>query len=120
LAHQRQVVEAFLTASRQGDFDGLLAILDPDVVMRVDGAATPTGVPQEIRGAERIAKRGARGGAHATQTVLVDGAVGVVVAPQGKLVMVLAFTLAGEKITGIDAIADPERLGQLDLALLPT
>jgi RNA polymerase sigma-70 factor (ECF subfamily) len=121
LTRQREVVDAFLTASRGGDFDALLAILDPDVVMRVDSAAGPAGVPQVVSGATSVAKRASRagkGGARATQPALVDGTVGVVVAPHGRLVMVLRFTIVNDKIVEIEAIAEPERLSQLDLAIL--
>lgn len=118
LTRQREVVNAFLAAARGGDFDALLAILHPDVVMRADGAARPSGVPQEVHGAVTVAKRAARGGARETQPALVNGKVGVVVAPRGHLLMVLDFTIVEDKIIAIDAIADPERLRQLDLALL--
>ena len=87
-------------------------------VLRSDRAILPPGAPAEVRGAEAVARRAGRGGARAAQPALVNGAVGVVVAPRGKLLMVLRFTIAGGKIAGIDAVADPERLRQLDLAVL--
>ncbi len=118
LTRQREVVAAFLAASRGGDFDALLAVLDPDVVLRSDRAAVPPGAPTEIRGAAAIANRAVKGGARAAQPALVNGAVGVVVAPRGKLLMVLRFTITRGKIVEIDAVADPERLRQLDLAVL--
>src|SRR6266700_8317558 len=118
LTLQRKVVDAFLAASRGGDFDALLAVLDPDVVLRSDRAAVPPGAPTEIRGAAAIANRAVKGGARAAQPALVNGAVGVVVAPRGKLLMVLRFTITRGKIVEIDAVADPERLRQLDLAVL--
>ena len=118
LTRQREVVDAFLAASRGGDFDALLAVLDPDVVLRSDRAAVPPGAPTEIRGAAAIANRAVKGGARAAQPALVNGAVGVVVAPRGKLLMVLRFTITRGKIVEIDAVADPERLRQLDLAVL--
>lgn len=121
LTRQREVVNAFLSASRGGDFDALMAILDPDVVMRVDSAGVPTGIPQVLRGATNVAKRASRagrGGARGTQPALVDGTVGVVVAPRGRLLMVLRFTIVDDKIVEIDSIAEPERLSQLDLAIL--
>lgn len=117
LTHQREVVTAFLAASRAGDFDALLALLDPDVVLRTDRAAVPSGAPTEVRGAVAVAKRAAKGSARAAQPALVNGAVGVVVAPRGRLLMVLGFTITGGKIVEIDAIADPERLRHLDLAV---
>ncbi len=110
LTRQREVVDAFLAAARGGDFDALLAVLDPDVVLREDRA--------EIRGAAAVAKRAAKGGARAAQPALVNGDVGVVVAPRGRLLMVLRFTITRGKIVEIDAVADPERLRQLDLAVL--
>jgi RNA polymerase sigma factor (sigma-70 family) len=115
---QREVVDAFLAASRAGDFDALLAVLDPDVVLRADGAAMPSGRSTEIRGAAAVAKRAVTGGARAARPALVNGAVGVVVAPSGRLLMVLRFTITRGKIVEIDAVADPARLGQLDLAVL--
>ncbi len=118
LNRQREVVDAFLAASRGGDFDALLAVLDPDVVLRADPAAMPSGAATEIRGATAVAKRAAKGGARAAQPALVNGAVGVVVAPRGRLLMVLRFTITRGKIVEIDAVADPERLSQLDLAIL--
>jgi RNA polymerase sigma-70 factor (ECF subfamily) len=118
LQHQRQVVDAFLRAARQGDFDALLAILDPNVVQRMDRFAVPSGVAREVHGATSIAKRASRGGARAAQAALINGKVGVVVAPQGRLVMVLDFTIVNGKITQIDVIADPARLAQLEIAIL--
>ncbi len=118
LTRQREVVDAFLAASRAGDFDGLLALLDPDVVLRSDPAAVPPGALTELRGATAIANRAAKGGARAAQPALVNGAVGVIVAPRGRLLMVLRFTIANGKIIEIEAVADPERLSHLDLAIL--
>src|SRR5437867_4772922 len=110
LTRQCEVVDAFLAAARGGDFNALLAVLDPDIVLRTEG--------REIRGAETVAKQAARGGARAAQPALVNGAVGVVVAPQGRLLMVLRFTIARGRIVEIDAVSEPERLRQLDLAVL--
>ncbi|MBA3553524.1 MAG: sigma-70 family RNA polymerase sigma factor, partial [Gemmatimonadales bacterium] len=92
LARQREVVEAFLAATRAGDFDALLAVLDPDVVLRMGPVAS--GAATEFRGAAVVARRAAKGGARAAQPALVGGAVGVVVAPRGRLLMVLGFTIA--------------------------
>ena len=111
LTRQREVVDAFLAASRRGDFDALLAVLDPDVVLRMERAP-------EIRGAATVARRAIAGGARAAQPALVNGAVGVVVAPRGRLLMVLDFKITRGKILEIEAIADPERVRQLDLAVL--
>src|SRR3954452_1853201 len=115
---QREVVDAFLAAARGGDFDALLAVLDPEVVLRSDRPALPSGALRETRGASAVARRAMVGGARAAQPALVNGAVGVVVAPRGRLLMVLDFALRNGKIVAIDAIADPERLRQLDLAVL--
>jgi len=118
LARQRDVVDAFLAAARGGDFAALLAVLDPDVVLRADRAAVPAGASREIRGADAVAQRAAKGGARAAQPALVNGAVGVVVAPRGRLLMVLGFTITRRKIVEIDVVADPARLRQLDLSVL--
>jgi RNA polymerase sigma factor (sigma-70 family) len=118
LDRQREVVDAFLAASRRGDFDALLAVLDPQVVLRMDRVAVPRGAPTEIRGAAALANRAVKGGARAAQPALVNGAVGIVVAPRGRLMMVLDFTIRDGKIVAIDAIADPERLRRLELAVL--
>src|SRR5829696_3248094 len=120
LATQREVVDAFLAASRDGDFDTLLAVLDPDVVLRAHQEAVPTRAPTVIRGAHNVA-RGALASserARFTQPALVNGAVGLVMAPRGQLFLVLGFTITDDKITEIDVVADPARLRQLDLAVL--
>jgi RNA polymerase sigma-70 factor (ECF subfamily) len=118
LTRQREIVDAFLAASRGGDFNALLAVLDPDVVLRSDAAARRPGVPAELRGAAEVASRAVKGGARAARPVLVNGAVGVVVAPRGRLLMVLRFTIAGDKIVEIEAVADADRLRGLELAVL--
>jgi RNA polymerase sigma factor (sigma-70 family) len=118
LTRQREVVDAFLAAARNGDFDALVAVLDPDVALRADSGAVPAGASREVRGAAAVAKRAAKGRARAARPALVNGEMGVVVAPRGRLLMVLGFTISGGKIVEIDAIADPERLRQLDLAVL--
>jgi RNA polymerase sigma factor (sigma-70 family) len=118
LTRQREVVDAFLAAARDGDFDALVAVLDPDVVLRSDRAALPASAPREVRGAPAVARRALVGRARAARPALVDGAVGVVVAPRGRLLMVLDFKIRGGRIVEIDAVAEPERLNQLDLALL--
>ena len=121
LAYQREVVDAFLAASREGSFDALLAMLDPDVVVRADRAAVSRGAVREVRGAQAVA-RGARhllGRILFAQPVLVDGAVGIVVAPRGGLRFLLRLTIRGDKIVAIDTVADPAHLHQLRLAVLP-
>ncbi|MGH3776868.1 MAG: hypothetical protein ACRDRR_14270 [Pseudonocardiaceae bacterium] len=107
-------------ASRGGDFDALLAVLDPDVVLRADRAAAPSGALREVRGAAAVAERALTfsGRARFAQPALVNGAVGVVVAPRGRLFVVLGFTITRGKIVEVDVVADPERLRQLDLAVL--
>ncbi|HKB80432.1 MAG TPA: sigma-70 family RNA polymerase sigma factor [Thermoanaerobaculia bacterium] len=112
---QRQLVDAFLAAARAGDFDALLAVLDPDIVVRSDRAAQRPDTPAELRGAREVAARAMRGRARAARPVLIDGDLGVVVAPRGRLMMVLRFTIAGGRISAIDAIADPEHLRRLEL-----
>lgn len=120
LARQRRVVAAFRAASRGGDFDALVAVLDPDVVFRADRAVGPIPAPIVIRGAHAGAKgaRVASERARFTQPALVNGAVGLVMAPRGQLFLVLGFTITAGKITEIDVIADPDRLRRLDLAVL--
>ncbi|MFT3773463.1 MAG: sigma-70 family RNA polymerase sigma factor [Minicystis sp.] len=118
LAQQREAVGAFLAASRAGDLAGLLAVLDPDIVLRSDATALRADKPAELRGAALIAKRALAGGARAAQPALVNGSVGVVIAPQGRLYMVLLFTVAGGKIVAMEAVADRERLRAMDLAVL--
>jgi len=119
LVRQREVVEAFIGALRAGDFEGLLAVLDPELVVRAD-MAVPSGAPSEIRGAAVWAKGAIAYGhlARLTRPALVNGAVGVVVAPQGRLVRALRFTIANGKITEIDVIGDPARLAELDVAIV--
>lgn len=114
---QREVVDAFLAASRGGDFAGLLAVLDPDVVFRADAAAARLGSAAELRGAQAVAQN-FKGRAQVARPALVDGSIGLLIAPMGKLRVVLALKLDGDRIVGIEAIADQDRLAQLDVALL--
>jgi RNA polymerase sigma factor (sigma-70 family) len=121
LALQREVVSAFLAASRDGDFEALLAVLDPQIVFRVDRTAARGGPPRELRGALQVA-RGAiawSGGAEFTRLALVNGAVGVVLAPRGRLFGVGVLRIDGGLIVEVDLIADPDRLRRLKLAVLP-
>jgi RNA polymerase sigma factor (sigma-70 family) len=110
------LVDAFLAAARRGDFEALLAVLDPDVVLRADPHAVELGAPAETRGRELVAgfSRRARG----ARRVLLDGAAAVVWTPDGRPRVVYAFTTGGDGITAIDLIADPDRLGRLDLVIL--
>jgi RNA polymerase sigma factor (sigma-70 family) len=120
LAGQRKVVDAFLAALRAGDFQALVAVLDPNVVITADAVAQPVEAKREIRGAENWAKGAiaAARGARAAQPALIDGAVGLVIAPQGRLFRALRFTLAEGKIAAVEVIGDPERLHRLQLAIL--
>jgi len=118
LVRQRRLVDAFLTAARDGDFGSLLAALDTDVVLRVD--ATAAGSATTSRGAQAVAANARAFSANArfAEPALVDGAVGIVVAPGGRLALVLRFGVVGDKITAIDIEADPNRLQRLELAVL--
>ncbi len=120
LTASREVVDAFLAASRAGNFDALLAVLDPDVVLRADRAAMPAGTSREVRGAPTVAKQAlARSGrARFAQPALVNGAVGIVMAPRGRLFLVLRLTIRHGKIVEIDVVADPAHLRQLRLSVL--
>ena len=111
------MVDAFLSASRAGNFDALLAVLDPDVVFRHDRTAVPLGASHEVNGALAVAKQFA-GRAQAARLVLVNGAVGLIVAPRGRLLLVLDLTIRHGKIAEINVISDPARLQKLDLAVL--
>jgi len=117
LARQREVLDAFLAASRNGEFWALLAMLDPEVVLRADGAAVQAGASPEVRGAAGVADVFS-GRARFAQPALVNGAVGLVWAPSGRPRVVFLFTVTQGKIVEIDLVADPESLRQLDLALL--
>lgn len=117
LTYQREVVDAFLAASRSGNFDALLAVLDPNVVFRADRVATAAGSAGEIRGAQAVAKQFS-GRAQGARPALVNGGVGVLVVRQGRLFLVLKLTLTNGKITEINAIAAPEQINQFDLAVL--
>jgi RNA polymerase sigma factor (sigma-70 family) len=121
-ARQRDVATAFLAASRGGDLSALLALLDSGVTLTADAGAVPSGEPALLRGADMVAKGAviASGRAGHSQLALVDGEVGIVFAPAGRLQGVLALTVSAErKITAIDVIADPDRLRRLRLAVLP-
>ena len=119
LARQRTVAEAFLAASRAGDLTALLAVLDPDVVLHADQAAVPPGYPAVLEGAEAVA-RGARTAAARSRrsaVALIDGVPGIVWAPHGRVVLVLAFSYREMRISGIDIIADRGRLDALELSV---
>lgn len=116
---RRDIVDAFLAASRLGDSEALLKLLDPDVVLRADTAAVESGARGLVRGARAVADVFA-GRARAARPALVEGAAALVWAPDGEPQVVFAFTLAadGDRITGIDLLADPDRLAGLDVTLL--
>jgi RNA polymerase sigma-70 factor (ECF subfamily) len=116
LGRQRTVVDAFLAASRDGDFEALLAVLDPDVVLRAD---TGAGIVPLV-GAAAVASQALtyRRFALDRRTVLVNGTVGVVTAPAGRTASIMAFTIVADRIVEIDILADPERIAALDLAAL--
>jgi len=117
MAVQRRVVDAFCAAAQSGDLNRLVAVLDPDVVLRADGGASPSG-SIEVRGAQQVARR-----AEAFERlgllrrpILVNGVAGVVCLLEGRPFSVMAFTIHGERIVQIDILRDPERLRQLDLS----
>src|SRR5215831_2018110 len=116
LTSQRAVVDAFLAASREGNFEALLAVLDPDVVFRVDRPAVFAGAPGEVRGAPSVARQ-FLGRAQGVRAALVNGAVGLVGVRHGQLVLVMRLTIRHGKIVEIDTVADPARLRQLRLAV---
>jgi RNA polymerase sigma-70 factor (ECF subfamily) len=115
-ARQRQVVDAFLAASRAGDFEALLAVLDPDVVLRADTGAA-TGLSALVRGAAEVAGRALmfRRFAGEPQVVSVNGGVGVLSLADGRPAALMAVTVAGGRIVEIDILADPARLARLDM-----
>jgi RNA polymerase sigma factor (sigma-70 family) len=117
LSHKRRIVEAFLKASREGDFEGLLAVLDPDVVFRADAAAQRLGALAEIRGAQAVAQT-FKGRARAAKPALVDGEMGGAVVLGGVLRIALRVTFAGDRIAAVDAVADEEQLAEIDLEVL--
>jgi len=120
LKTQRDVADAFVSAARTGDFEALLELLDPDVVLRTDLGPVPAGVPREVRGAEAVAKR-AMGGARLGRELrpaLVNGVVGMVAMRDGEPVSVGGITVRNRRIVAIDILADRERLRELDLTVL--
>jgi RNA polymerase sigma-70 factor (ECF subfamily) len=120
LDRQWEVVDAFIAAAREGKFEALLEVLDPDVVLRADGGVLRAAETQVVHGAQAVIAqaRAYRQLAPHGKPALVNGAPGVVVAPGGTPFAVLGFTIAGGKIVEIDILADPERLSRLDLTVL--
>ena len=117
VVRQREIVDAFLAASRGGDFDALLSLLDPGVVLRADRAGVEMGADEEVLGAAAVAETFA-GRARVARPALVDGAVGLVWAQGGQTRVVFALTIAADKIAAIELVADPERIRTLDLTIL--
>jgi RNA polymerase sigma factor (sigma-70 family) len=117
LGRQRKIVDAFLAASRGGDFKGLLAVLDPDVVFRADDAAVRLGSLAEIRGAAAVAET-FKGRAQAARPALVDGAPALAVIMGGRLRIVLRLTISNDRIAAVEAVANAERISQFDVSVL--
>jgi RNA polymerase sigma-70 factor (ECF subfamily) len=122
LARQREVAAAFLAATREGDFSALVALLDADVTLTGDAYIAPTGRPMVLQGLEKVARGAVASAVRAehSQLALLDGNVGIVYAPGGRLQIALAFTVSkAKKITEINVMADPARLQRIQLAILP-
>ena len=123
LARQRRIAERFLSAARSGDLRAIVELLAPDVVRRADPAALSPGRPIEVRGADTVAKEITLfgQGSRCAEPAIVDGSVGILVAPRGRLRLVLALTIDAETdlITAYELIADPARRSRLELAVLP-
>jgi hypothetical protein len=113
-SRQREVVNAFLAASREGDFAALLTLLDPDVELGIDTVAAQFGAVGDIRGADAVAAQFA-GRARGAQPALVDGVRGAAWAPHGALRVAFAFTITDHRIVAIEIVADPERLRNVTL-----
>ncbi|GHC44227.1 DNA-directed RNA polymerase sigma-70 factor [Streptomyces cinnamoneus] len=122
IARQRAAVDAFFAAARDGDFEALVSVLDPDVVLRSDGGVARAGLTVAVRGAKTVAAQATTWGKLSpfVRPVLINGAAGVVVVPQKQPVSVMAFTVVDGRIAAIEILADPERLGRLDLSALRT
>jgi RNA polymerase sigma factor (sigma-70 family) len=118
LARQRTVVDAFFAAARGGDFDALVALLDPDVVLRADWGPGRPALPSAVRGAAAVARQARPVPGALVSPALVNGAAGVVVTVGGRPFVVMGFTVVGGRILAIDAIADPERVGRIAAAVL--
>ena len=120
VSEQKRVVDAFLAALKAGDFQALVSVLDPELVVHADAAAATPNLPTEVRGAEFWARRAiaAAQGARAARAAIIDGEVGVVVAPRGRLFRILRFTFAGGKISQINVIGNKKELAAVDLAVL--
>jgi RNA polymerase sigma-70 factor (ECF subfamily) len=126
-ARQREVVDAFLRATRAGDLEALLAVLDPDAVIRIDGAARIAGgaadaadTPRELKGASTWANQliAMSRGLRFVQAALINGSVGLILAPAGKLSRVLIFTFSNARIARLEVVGDPVRLREFDIGVL--
>jgi RNA polymerase sigma-70 factor (ECF subfamily) len=115
---QREVVNAFLRASRGGDFEALLTLLDPDVVVRADATSVQMGSAPEVRGATAVLNT-FLGRAVGAQPAIIEGFAGAAWAPGGQIRALIRFTVANGKVTAIDLVADRDQLDQLDIELLP-
>jgi RNA polymerase sigma-70 factor (ECF subfamily) len=120
LTRQRRVVDAFLAALRAGDVEGLVDVLDPDVVIRVDRFSAAAGKATEVHGARNWANQavGYARGVRFASTALVDGEIGIILAPRGKLFRALEVKIVQGKIARIEVVGDPARLSELELAVL--
>jgi RNA polymerase sigma-70 factor (ECF subfamily) len=116
VAADRQVVDAFLKAAREGDFEGLLSVLDPNVVARSDDATIKMGGPRQLSGSAAVAKT-FQGRAQGARTALVDGRIGFVVAPKGRLLLAVDVTIVNGRITAMQGIGDPDRLARTEFSL---
>jgi len=118
LERQREVVDAFFAASREGDFDALVGVLDPEIVLRADGGEARPSATHVIRGAVEVASRAMTFARLSpfVRPVLVNGVAGALVVPEGDVFSVMAFTVAGGRIAAIDILADPNRLDGLEFA----
>ncbi|MEV6320704.1 sigma-70 family RNA polymerase sigma factor [Nocardia sp. NPDC051787] len=121
LAAQQHVVDAFLDAARGGDLDRLLTVLAPDVLRTADPAAVPAGLPATVRGASAVARETVllRRRSRLAALALVDGVVGILVAPHGRLLLALTVAVRGDRVAAYEVIADPARLRQLPITMLP-
>ncbi len=120
LGQQRQLARAFMSAARGGDVHGLLAVLAPDVIRRADAAALPVGTPTELRGVDAVVEETVVLGRRAAvaELALINGDVGIVVAPRGRLLLALILTFGESRISAYDVIATPARLDRLSITLL--
>ena len=121
-ARQRELVGSFLAALRSGDVEALVAVLDPDLVVQADATSAVGGTQREVRGARNWATEAIRAarGARFAHPAMVDGAVGLVVAPKGRLFRVLRFSFSGNKIAAIEVVGDSDRLRAMEITVLET